>query len=113
MGECVAITTWQMVDVSIRRNSLRNSSWRAGDSADSGSSKMKMPWLLQRSSKKRKKPSPCEWERKSGGVLPASRAAVSRYLATEKKLSARKNQPLLIFGSQQARSAFDSSPPIF
>ncbi len=40
------------------------------------------------------------------------RAASSRYLATEKKLSARKNQPLVIFGSQAARSADDSVPPI-
>jgi hypothetical protein len=34
-------------------------------------------------------------------------------LATEKKLSARKNHPLVIFGSQLARSAFESCPPIF
>jgi hypothetical protein len=46
---------------------------------------------------------------------PAKRvlaAAASRYLATEKKLSARKNQPLVIFGNQLARSAFDRPPPI-
>jgi len=40
------------------------------------------------------------------------RAALSRYRATEKKLSARKNQPLVIFGSQLARNAFDNPPPI-
>ena len=34
------------------------------------------------------------------------------YLATEKKLSARKNQPLVTFGSQLARNALDSLPPI-
>jgi hypothetical protein len=28
----------------MRRNSFKNSICRAGDSADSGSSKMKMPW---------------------------------------------------------------------
>jgi hypothetical protein len=39
-------------------------------------------------------------------------AASSRYLATEKKLSARKNQPLVIFGSHPARSALESWPPI-
>jgi hypothetical protein len=61
---------------------------------------MKMPCRWQRSSKKRRKPSPWEWERKSGGGGPGvPRAASSRYLATEKKLSARKNQPLVIFGS--------------
>ena len=41
-----------------------------------------------------------------------SSAALSRYRATEKKLSARKNHPLVIFGSQLARNAFDSRPPI-
>jgi hypothetical protein len=60
--------TWQMPDWSMRRKSLRNSICREGDSADSGSSKMKMPWRRQRSSKNRRKPSPCECERKSGGV---------------------------------------------
>ena len=95
----------------MRRISFKNSIWRAGDSADSGSSKMKMPCLWQRSSKKRKNPSPCECERKSAAG-PASTAASSRYRATEKKLSARKNQPLVIFGSQLARSASESSPPI-
>jgi hypothetical protein len=35
---------------------------------------------------------------------------LSKYLATEKKLSARKNQPLVIFGSQLARNASDSVP---
>jgi len=40
-GECVAMITWQ--DDSMRRNSLRNSIWRAGDSAASGSSKMNTP----------------------------------------------------------------------
>src|SRR6202030_3357165 len=109
------MTIWQIVDSSIRRISFRNSIWRAGDSADSGSSKMKMPCLWQRSSKKRRKPSPCECERKSGGGPPPSGdscAAWSRYLATEKKLSARKNQPLVIFGNQLARNAFDNCPPI-
>ena len=53
---------------SIRRSSFRNSIWRDGGSADSGSSKMKMPSRWQRSSKKRRKPSPCECERKSGGA---------------------------------------------
>src|ERR1700756_416773 len=101
------MTTWQIVDASIRRISLRNSTCRADDSADSGSSKKKMPCRWQRSSKNRKKPSPCEYERKSE-LLPAA----SRYLATEKKVSARKNQPLVIFGSQLARSASESSPPI-
>ena len=38
---------------------------------------------------------------------------LSWYLATEKKLSARKNQPLVMRGSQPARSALESSPPIF
>jgi hypothetical protein len=52
-----------------------------------------------------------EWERKSGdGPLRGSRAASSRYLATEKKRSARKNQPLVIFGSQLARSALKTAP---
>src|SRR4030088_623032 len=107
MGECVAMTIWQIVDCSIRCISLRNSIWREGDSADSGSSKMKIPCRWHRSSKKRRKPSPCEEERKSD-VLPTA----SRYLATEKKVSARKNQPLVILGSQLARSASESSPPI-
>src|ERR1700735_3201481 len=107
--------TWQIVDSSIRRISFKNSIWRAGDSADSGSSKMKMPCFWQRSSKKRKKPSPWECERKSGGGGPngSSLAALSRYLATEKKLSARKNQPLVILGSQLARSAVERLPLIF
>src|SRR5258706_4010649 len=100
---------WQWPMFSMRRISFKTSIWRAGDSADSGSSKMKMPWRWQRSSKKRKKPSPCECERKFAYGLWTS----SRYLATEKKLSARKNQPLVIFGSQPARSAFESCPPIF
>jgi hypothetical protein len=44
----------------------------------------------------RKKPSPCEWERKSGGgPLSGSSDASSRYRAIEKKLSARKKQPLV------------------
>ena len=51
----------------MRRSSFRNSICRDGDSADSGSSKMKMPCRWQRSSKKRRKPSPWECERKSGG----------------------------------------------
>src|SRR5258706_13961463 len=93
------MTTWQTVACSIRRSSFKNSIWREGDSAASGSSKIKMPCFWQRSSKNRKKPSPCEWERKSAEGLPTS----SRYLATEKKLSARKNQPFVIFGSQLAR----------
>src|SRR3984885_14846108 len=116
MGECVAMITWQWRLSSMRRISFRNSIWRDGDSADSGSSKMKMPWRWQRSSKKRKKPSPCEWDRKSGGGPPPigySCAIWSRYLATEKKLSARKNHPLVILGSQLARNADDSCPPIF
>ena len=71
-----------------------------------------MPWRWQRSSKKRRKPSPCEWDRKSGAAARGSRAASSRYLATEKKLSARKNQPLVTFGSQLARNALESWPPI-
>src|SRR6266403_2853616 len=95
IGECVAMMTWQIVDCSIRRNSFKNSIWREGDSAASGSSKMKMPYFWQRSSKNRKKPSPCECERKLES-LPTE----SRYRATEKKLSARKNHPLVIFGSQ-------------
>ena len=70
------MTTWQIVDCSMRRISFKNSIWRAGDSADSGSSKMKMPCRWQRSSKKRMKPSPCECERKSAVGLPTS----SRYL---------------------------------
>src|ERR1700722_2145589 len=110
------MTIWQIVDSSIRRISFKNSIWRAGDSADSGSSKMKMPCRWQRSSKKRRKPSPCEWDRKSGGGPPPIGyccAIWSRYLATEKKLSARKNHPLVILGSQLARSADDSCPPIF
>ena len=53
------------------------------------------------------KPSPCECDRKSA-ELPTE----SRYRATEKKLSARKNQPLVTFGSQLARSAVESCPPI-
>src|ERR1700730_10263709 len=106
------MTIWQIVDCSMRRISFRNSIWRAGDSADSGSSKLKMPCRWQRASKKRRRPSPWEWERKSGSGAPTSRAASSRYLAIEKKLSARKNQPLVIFGSQPARSASESSPPI-
>src|ERR1700743_1047224 len=99
---------------SIRRISFKNSIWRAGDNADSGSSKMKIPWCWHRSSKKRKKPSPWEWERKSGGGgrNGSSRAALSRYLATEKKLSARKNHPLVILGNQPARSAVERLPPI-
>src|SRR6266576_5143723 len=105
------MTTWQIVDCSIRRSSFKNSIWREGDNADSGSSKMKMPCFWQRSSKKRKKPSPCEYERKSGGG-PFPRAASSRYRATEKKLSARKNHPLVILGSQPARRASERSPPI-
>src|SRR5580692_2230857 len=106
------IITWLWRLSSMRRISFRNSIWRDGDSADSGSSKMKRPWRWQRSSKKRKKPSPCECERKSGGgPLGSSRQARSRYRATEKKLSARKNQPLVIFGSQLARSALARLPP--
>jgi hypothetical protein len=66
-GIMVAMTTWQMPERSIRRNSFRNATCRDGDSADSGSSKIKMPWRLQRSLKKRRNPSPCEWERNSGG----------------------------------------------
>ena len=106
---------WQWPISSIRRISFRNAIWRAGDSADSGSSKMKMPWRWQRSSKKRRKPSPCECERKSGGGPPPIGyfwATSSKYRATEKKLSARKNQPLVIFGSQLARNALDNRPPI-
>jgi hypothetical protein len=38
---------------------------------------------------------------------------LSRYLAIEKKLSARKNQPFVILGSQLARSADERLPPIF
>src|SRR5438552_14248776 len=109
------MTTWQIVDSSIRRINFRNAIWREGDSADSGSSKMKMPWRWQRSSKKRRKPSPCECERKSGGGPPPIGyfwAISSRYRATEKKLSARKNQPLVILGSQLARNALDNCPPI-
>jgi hypothetical protein len=34
------MTTWQIVDCSMRRSSFKNSIWRAGDSADFGSSKM-------------------------------------------------------------------------
>src|SRR5580704_6437494 len=108
--------TWQCSDLSMRWSSFRNSSWRVGDSADSGSSKMKIPCRWQRSSKKRRKPSPCECDRKSGGGPPPigySSAIRSRYLATEKKLSARKNHPLVILGSQLARNADDSCPPIF
>src|SRR4029078_11904714 len=106
---------WQWPMSSIRRISFRNAIWREGDSADSGSSKMKMPCRGQRSPKKRKKPSRWEGERKSGGGGPngSSSAALSRYLATEKKLSARKNQPFVILGSQLARSADESVPPIF
>jgi len=33
-------------------------------------------------------------------------------VAQERQVSARKNQPLVIFGNQLARSALDSSPPI-
>src|ERR1700733_15738984 len=115
MGGGGAMVTWLIVDSSIRRISLSNSIWRAGDNADSGSSKMKMPCRWQRSSKKRRKRSPWEWERKSGGGGPkgSSRAAMSRYLAIEKKLSARKNHPFVILGSQLARSAVESLPPIF
>jgi hypothetical protein len=58
MGECVAMMIWQWPMFSIRRISFRNSIWRAGESADSGSSKMKMPCRWQRSSKKSRKPSP-------------------------------------------------------
>src|SRR5579862_9918417 len=47
--------TWQWPMSSIRRISFRNSICRAGDSADSGSSKMKMPWRWQRSLKEAKK----------------------------------------------------------
>src|SRR4051794_16017585 len=98
--------TWHIPDLSIRCSSLRNAICRDGDSADSGSSKIKIPCFWQRSSKNRKKPSPCEWDRKSGGGPPnGSSATLSRYRATKKKLSARKNQPLVIFGSQLARSA--------
>src|ERR1700746_3554135 len=97
--------TWHIFDSSMRRRSFRNSIWREGDSADSGSSNMKMPWRWQRSSKKRRKPSPWECERKSGGGGPDDpTAALSRYLATEKNVSARKNQPLVILGSQLARN---------
>ena len=64
-GECVAMMIWQWPIFSIRRISFKNSIWREGDSADSGSSKMKMPCRWQRSSKKRRNPSPCECERKS------------------------------------------------
>ncbi len=42
MGECVAMMIWQWPISSMRRISFKNSIWRAGDSADSGSSKMKM-----------------------------------------------------------------------
>ena len=45
--------------------------------------------------------------------IRASLAALSRYLAIEKKLSARKNHPLVILGSQLARSAAERLPPIF
>src|ERR1700674_2047447 len=110
---------WQLPELSILRISFKNSIWRDGDSADSGSSKIKMPCFRQRSSKNRKKPSPWECERKSGGVpggTPgmSSRLTSSWYLATEKKLSARKNQPLVIFGSLLATTgALESCPPIF
>src|ERR1700759_3270250 len=97
--------TWQRSDLSIICNSFRNSTCRDGDSADSGSSKMKRPWRWQRSSKKRMKPSPCECDKKSADGLRTK----SRYRANEKKLSARKNQPLVIFGSQLAPSAADKS----
>jgi len=36
----------------------------------------------------------------------------SRKRATEKNVSARKNQPWVTFGSQAAGSAAESSPPI-
>ena len=67
---------------SMRRRSFRNSTWRDGDSADSGSSKMNSPCRRQRSSKKRRKPSPwgvCEivgWraaESSSGRVVEVAR----------------------------------------
>jgi hypothetical protein len=52
-------------------------------------------------------------ERKSSGApLSGSRTVSSRYLATEKKLSARKNQPLVTFGRQLARNGLESWPPI-
>jgi hypothetical protein len=38
---------WQLPELSIRRISFKNSIWRDGDSADSGSSKMKMPCFRQ------------------------------------------------------------------
>jgi hypothetical protein len=46
------------------------------------------------------------------GCVGTPRPTSSGYLATEKKLSAQMNRPLVIFGNQLARSAFDSSPPI-
>src|SRR5438105_2528417 len=77
----------------MRRRSFRNSIWREGERADSGSSKMKMPWRWQRSSKKRRKPSPCEWERKSGGgPLPGSLAA-SFEVARDREEALRPEEP--------------------
>src|SRR6476660_2615291 len=46
---------WQWPISSIRRINFRNAICRAGDSADSGSSKIKMPCFWQRSSKKTQK----------------------------------------------------------
>ena len=106
--------TWQWPICSIRRISFRNSIWRDGDSADSGSSKMKMPWRWQRSSKKRREAFAVRMGEEVGRrAPPGSLATSSRYRATEKKLSARKNQPLVIFGSQLARSALDKSAAHF
>jgi len=68
----------------MRRISFKNSIWRAGDSADSGSSKMKIPdaaALLEEAIK----PSRAMGEKVGRGA-----ANESRYLATEKKLSAGK-----------------------
>jgi hypothetical protein len=40
--------TWQMPERSIAPSSFKNSICRDGDSAESGSSKMKKPWRWQR-----------------------------------------------------------------